>query len=223
MRHSTTLLERGSAWFAVAPRIDRPAFVVLAGDTKVRVLGTKFRVARSANNDHVAVEVDHGVVEVQFRGSLKRIGAHESWSSERPDEVGTVPTTTASLDPDDIELAPNPTRRPTKKPTKVEPKPDVKPEVKPEKPDTKVELDDERTKYDRLTTLEKRDPKAAMVGYLELSQRSGKWAANALFAAGRLAADRNDPKAKTLLTVYLRRFPNGGNVADARELLTRLK
>jgi hypothetical protein len=213
LRSSGTLLERGSAWFAVAPRIDRPAFVVLAGDTKVRVLGTKFRVARNEKNDHVAVEVDHGTVEVQFRGSLKRINAHETWTSERPDEVAPT-TTTAAADPDVIELAP--TRRPVKKAEKkVEPKIDDKPDTK------KVELDDERAKYDRLSALEKRDPNGAIAGYLELSQRSGPWAANALYAAGRLAADRNDARATTLLTVYLRRFPTGPNAEDARRLLAR--
>jgi len=45
----------------------------------------------------------------------------------------------------------------------------------------------------------------------------------ALYAAGRLAADRKDRRAATFLTIYLRRFPNGANAEDARNLLARLK
>ena len=62
-----------------------------------------------------------------------------------------------------------------------------------------------------------------MKGYLELSQGSTTWSAVALFAAGRLAADRHDPRAQTLLSIYLHRFSAGANATDASELLTRLK
>src|SRR6185295_13247955 len=60
MRHDrpTTVLERGAATFAVAPRGERPPFVVLAGDATVRVIGTKFRVARTPT-DRISVEVEH--------------------------------------------------------------------------------------------------------------------------------------------------------------------
>jgi hypothetical protein len=221
MRSSATVLERGSAWFAVAPRVDRPAFVVLAGDTKVRVVGTRFRVSRA--EELVAVDVDHGVVEVQFRGSLIQVRANESWSSERPEAVS--PLKTAAITQPQPPPEPEPELAPSKLQPKITPKPEPKkPEPKPEpRPEPKPEaLEDERTKYERLTALEKRDPSAAMAGYLELSQRSGAWAANALYAAGRLAVDRRDPRAKTLLTVYVRRFPAGPNVADARALLARL-
>ncbi|HWO17543.1 MAG TPA: FecR family protein [Kofleriaceae bacterium] len=84
-RRAGALLERGAAWFSVAPRGERAAFVVTAGDTVVRVVGTKFRVARSGEDASVAVE--HGTVEVRFRGATTRLGAGEQWTSRRPDEV----------------------------------------------------------------------------------------------------------------------------------------
>ena len=62
---------------------------------------------------------------------------------------------------------------------------------------------------------------AALAGYLALSSGNSAWASVALYAAGRLAADRHDPSARSLLETYLRRFPNGANAGDARDLLTR--
>lgn len=67
------------------------------------------------------------------------------------------------------------------------------------------------------------EPRRALAEYRKLADRGGKWAAPALFAAGRLAAELGDKKsARRLLDRYLRRYPQGGNAADARELLARL-
>jgi hypothetical protein len=82
--------------------------------------------------------------------------------------------------------------------------------------------DADRAKFEWLAALEAREPAAALAGYLELSRVSSRWAEVGLFAAGRLAADRNDPRAAGLLEIYVRRFPNGANVDDARKLLGRL-
>lgn len=76
----TALLERGAAWFSVAPRGDRPAFEVHAGDMIVRVIGTRFRVAR--DGERASVSVDHGVVEVRFRGRALRLSDGQSWSTD---------------------------------------------------------------------------------------------------------------------------------------------
>lgn len=81
----TALLEHGAATFAIAPRGDRPPFVVLAGDLQVRVIGTRFRVVREG--EHSEVSVDHGTVEVTFRGSDVRVGAHQHWTSDDPNRV----------------------------------------------------------------------------------------------------------------------------------------
>ncbi len=226
-----TVLERGAAWFAVAPRIDRPPFVVLAGDATVRVLGTRFHVARL--DDRVTVEVDHGVVEVQFRGRLHILKDHQTWSSEAPERVTLLaladPAQRAPIAP--VKPAPTPDLpavKPAIKPTpqlrKPAPTPDVpavKPAIKPTSELPKPDLD--QAKFEQLSVLEKSNPQAAMTGYLALSQRSSRWAANALYAAGRLAADRKDPRATTLLAIYVRRFPSGANVEDARALLARLQ
>lgn len=96
------LLEQGAAWFAVAPRGDRPAFEVRAGDTIVRVVGTRFRVAR--DGEHAEVTVDHGTVEVRFRGRALRLSDGQSWSSDHPNDVRSA----AGQPEPDIELDPAP-------------------------------------------------------------------------------------------------------------------
>ncbi len=92
----TALLEKGAAWFSVAPRGDRPAFEVRAGDTIVRVIGTRFRVAR--DGERADVTVDHGSVEVRYRGRALRVTDGQSWSSSKPAEV--VPTTATQPEPE---------------------------------------------------------------------------------------------------------------------------
>lgn len=198
-----TILERGAAWFSVAPRVDRPPFTVLAGDTTVRVLGTRFRVAR--HDDRVTVEVDHGRVEVQLRDRVQILGANQHWSSEAPERVET------DLPP------PPPPPPPPVKPTIPDPVP-----VVPKPADPKPRVDDQ-ARFEQLSVLEKKDPQAAITGYLEIAQRGSKWAPIALFAAARLAADRKDPRAEQLLTSYLKRFPKHANADDALELLARIK
>ena len=220
--HPATVLERGAAVFTVAPRGEHPPFVVVAGDATVRVIGTKFRVSRS--DERIGVEVEHGIVEVQFHGSVVRLRDHERWSSEHPREAAPIQTAAATPAPDPIEMPVVPRQVTTPaKPDRIDhdktPKTDKTPDtmVKPEA------VDKDRVKFERLSTLETKNPTAAIIGYLELSQTSGRWAANALYAAARLAADREDPRAETLLTVYLRRFPTGANVDDARGLLAGLR
>ena len=66
---------------SVAPRGDRPAFEVHAGDVIVRVVGTRFRVAR--DGEHARVTVDHGAVEIRFRGRALRLADGQSWSTDQ--------------------------------------------------------------------------------------------------------------------------------------------
>ena len=101
MRHEaerpTVTLEHGGAWFTVAPRLSRPAFIVRAGDATVRVVGTKFRVSRSG--EQIAVEVERGLVDVNFRGSEVAIGAGRRWSSDAPGQIGALAAAAPAVDP----------------------------------------------------------------------------------------------------------------------------
>jgi hypothetical protein len=81
-----------------------------------------------------------------------------------------------------------------------------------------------RQRFEAARRLEARAPAAALRQYLELAQGTDSWAANALFAAARLALDQGrSSEARTLLDSYLERFPGGNNAEDARALLRRLR
>lgn len=249
--HPLVLLERGAARFTVAPRVQRPAFIVRAGDATVRVVGTQFRVARS--EERISVSVERGLVNVEFRGSVVPVGAGQRWSSDAPTRTAAIAATAAATPPA-VAASAGP---------KVEPAPEPEPEIempgsaeatpgghakppahRPKRPagsadahgdagaDVRIEPtptvpavaqdDRDRAEYDRLAALEPRSPEAALKGYMALGRGNSRWAAPALYAAARLAVDLHDPRAATFLAIYLQRFPGGANAADARKLLARL-
>jgi transmembrane sensor len=239
--HPTITLERGGAWFTVAPRLSRPAFIVRAGDAMVRVVGTRFRVLRT--EERIAVEVDHGLVDVNFRGSEVAVGAGQRWSSDAPrliiaaaappagEPVPPPVPATATPDPDVPAAAPDGAPAPARPhPPARSGSPahasagsaDARPESPPGAP-TAPQVDRDRAEYDRLAALEATSPGAALDGYRALARGTSRWADPALFAAARLAVDRHDVRAETLLGIYLQRFPSGANAADARQLLVRLR
>lgn len=81
---------------------------------------------------------------------------------------------------------------------------------------------DAAARFDRATRLEATSPDAALRIYRDLSQKAGPWAPNALYAAGRLEVERHRmQRGRALLERYLKRYPQGANAADARELLER--
>ncbi|MGE0403210.1 MAG: FecR domain-containing protein [Kofleriaceae bacterium] len=194
----SVLVERGAVDFTVAPR-ERDTFVVRAGDVVVRVVGTQFRVARY--EERVTVAVERGLVDVQFRGEVHHLSAGQSWST---------PEQTASV------LAPPPAPEPIAADEPPANGSGARPKA------TVVQKDAEQATFERLAALERKSPELAIQGYLEMSKTSSKWSANALFAAGRLAFDRKDKRARNFLTIYLKRFPRGANAEDARDLLSRL-
>jgi hypothetical protein len=239
--HPTVTLERGAAWFTVVPRLSRPTFIVRAGDAMVRVVGTRFRVLRT--EERIAVEVDHGLVDVNFRGSEVAIGAGQRWSSDAPrlivaaaaaPRAEPVPPPVPSTAAPDLEVpaappegAPAPARphhpaRPGSPAHAAAGSPDARPEPPPTQA-TAPQVDRDGAEYDRLAALEATSPGAALAGYLALARGTPRWADPALFAAARLAVDRHDARAETLLGIYLQRFPGGANAADARQLLVRLQ
>ncbi len=78
--------------------------------------------------------------------------------------------------------------------------------------------------YESAAQLEAQNPDGALATYKKLAGGGGAWAANALFAAGRLQAHRGrNADAARLLDEYLLRFPNGANAADARELRAKVR
>jgi hypothetical protein len=79
-------------------------------------------------------------------------------------------------------------------------------------------------RYESAEQIERKDPDGALRAYLALARGDDAWAQDALFAAGRLQADRGAPADATrLLEEYLRRFPRGSNTQDARALRDSLR
>lgn len=194
------VLERGKVDCEVEPRNGRPPFVVLAGDVRVRVVGTHFDVTRTGES--VAVHVDHGAVEVTSGARIQVLHDGESWpAAPPPAESAEAPKT-----PETPSSAPPPAHAP---PRTAAPARDPNADQKA---------------FERASSLEVRDADASLATYKRLGAGSGPWAAPALFAAGRLAADRGrTAEARALLGDYLARFPNGPNAADARRLLGNLR
>jgi hypothetical protein len=82
----------------------------------------------------------------------------------------------------------------------------------------------EQQRYEAAARLEASDPDAALAGYRDLARGRSAWAGNALYAVARLAHERGDRDgARRAANDYLRRFPRGANVADARALLSRIR
>lgn len=192
------VLDRGSVTCEVAPRAGRPPFVVQAGDVNVRVIGTHFTVRRTG--DSGGVQVDRGVVEVRARGEVTLVRAGASWPPQSsPVLTESNPVGRAADDVPDRDPAPGPRSSVTSKPPSLQ------------------EL------YETATAFEGRRPDRSIAIYKEIAKGNGPWAANALFAQGRLEADRGHrAEARILLLEYLKRFSRGANAEDARQLLERL-
>ena len=213
------IVEQGAAWFAVEPRGSRPPFVVLAGDTRVRVIGTRFKVARS--EERVEVTVDHGIVEIGYHGDVTRVANGQHWSSDAP---STVLGITEVVPPAPVQTQTQTQPQTQTLPAVQAPTHHVQTSVTPATSAGSAAANDrDALKYAELARLEASAPDSAMAGYLSLSKGSGRWAQVALYAAGRLAADRREARATTFLEIYLHRFPHGANADDARQLLARLK
>jgi TolA-binding protein len=78
-RGATIVLERGRAGFHVAPRRQSAAFTVVAGSAVVRVVGTRFEVAREG--EAIEVVVREGEVDVRYLGQVHRVSAGSQWRS----------------------------------------------------------------------------------------------------------------------------------------------
>ena len=244
-RGLVVVLDRGKVTCEVAPRGARPAFVVQAGDVRVRVIGTRFTVTRVHDDgrDTAKVEVAHGVVEVSAHGTMTMVRSGETWPAGTTADLSVVPTDapltqaptptpTVSADDPTQPKPSNGAKRPTPNATTSRPSapitndpytapaPTTEPAVLPPPSPSPSP----RQLYEQAAQLESRDPSRALAIYRELAAAGGAWGMNALFAQGRLQADRgNRGEARRLLNDYLSRYPRGPNAADARALLDRLK
>lgn len=209
------VLDRGSVACQVSPRAGRPPFVVQAGAVRVRVIGTRFRVARL--DESARVEVTEGVVEVNSGAETFLVPAGEVW----PKTV-VVPSTATLPQPSLALTAPEPTSKPA--PTTS---PSAKPVVASASASSAAPSATTATPqelYESAARLEAKDPAKAIALYRQVEVGGGPWAANALYAHGRLEAERgNRAEAKRLLEDYGKRFPKGPNAADCRSLLLQLK
>jgi len=246
------VLERGHVEFEVAPRRGRPSFVVQAGEARVSVTGTHFTVDRGVSNERgVHVDVESGSVEVSTPGEIVNVRAGEQWPSARENgEVSMVPPTprwgpptepsqteapastrpsrrgaasasrAAEVDPDDFvsgRAAPEPRMATASTPAQTETQPTAESLAE-------TQALSRRALFESAARLESSHPGTSLAQYGELARGTDPWAANALFAAGRLEADRGmQEAARRTLEEYLTRFPRGANAADARDLLNRLK
>lgn len=90
-------------------------------------------------------------------------------------------------------------------------------------PSSPVPAPSPREVYESASRLEASRPDLAVSMYRDLAARGGPWGMNALFAQGRLQADRGHvTEARRALQEYLARYPSGPNADDARQLLERL-
>ena len=85
--HTQLAIESGAALFSVAPRGQGPAFVVRAGDVRVEVVGTRFRVERVGESARVAAY--EGVVRVVAAGTSSLLHAGETWPQRDADTAST--------------------------------------------------------------------------------------------------------------------------------------
>jgi hypothetical protein len=199
-------LDSGRVECDVTPRRGRPPFVVEAGSVEVRVVGTHFVVARVGES--VGVDVQRGQVEVTSNGQRSLVSAGSHWPS-LPEVSLQAPAPAAS--------GPAPARDANSARATVEPRTAPVPlrgtsSLSP------------RDQYEAASRLEAEQPAAAITLYRELAHQGGAWGENALFAVGRLEADRGDQEeARRLLREYLARYPLGPNANDAHQLLDRLR
>ncbi len=217
------VVDRGSIVCQVRARAHDAPVIVQAGETRVRVVGTRFRVVRFG--EAARVQVQEGVVEVSARGSSLRVRAGEEWPAApalgepaEPSEALVVPSATLPP-PDGTKRASATPARPgaatARSRSSSAPAEETAP---PEAPSSRQSV------FEQAALLERSDPVQASKLYASLESRGDSWAQNALYARGRLEATRgNRAEARRLLERYLERFPNGSNAEDARAVLSRLR
>ncbi|MGQ0621083.1 MAG: FecR family protein [Panacagrimonas sp.] len=90
------LIARGEAFFEVKPDASRP-FLVTAGDSEVRVLGTRFSVRRD-DESQLRVLVSEGRVEVRRHQQVAVLTANQQISSSRDDGLSGITPAQPEID-----------------------------------------------------------------------------------------------------------------------------
>ena len=230
------VLDRGSVTCEVAPRHGRPPFVVQAGDVRVTVVGTRFSVSR--NEESATVSVEHGTVEIASPTERVLVTGGESWPKpaapvveepappakptrqHKPTAQTQTQTQTQTRTPTQTWTR---TRTEERTPTE-QPAPTEKPTVPVTPPAAPGHNNVREQRYEYAAQLEARDPQQSITIYRVLAAGDDAWAQNALYAYGRLEADRHHrSEALRLLREYLDRFPQGVNARDARQLIDKLR
>ncbi|HSY24232.1 MAG TPA: FecR domain-containing protein [Polyangiaceae bacterium] len=217
----SVLLDTGRVECDVAPRHGRPPFLVEAGAVEVRVIGTHFVVTRAG--EAVTVAVQRGRVEVISGQGHAFVDAGSQWPLVAPAQAAPAPGPVAQA----IGTEPAPAPDPIARPPVAEARAASGSSATSAGPGTAMAASprmSSRERYDAASKLEAQKPEAAMAIYGELARQGGAWGMNALFAEGRLEADRGrQSEATHLLEEYLARYPFGPNAEDARRLLARMR
>ncbi len=213
-------LEQGEVRCAVAPRGERPPFVVLAADVRVEVVGTRFTVRR--DGQVVGVAVEEGTVRVTRAGEARLVKAGGSWPAVTAGAAAETEAETEAEAEAETETETETETEPemTMAPVRVAPKAAKRESA----PVEKAPAVDPAKDYTHAAEIEGSRPGEALAIYKRLAPGGGTYGQMALFAQGRLESDLGHKDvARRLLTEYLRRYPNGLNAPVARQLLTKLR
>jgi hypothetical protein len=221
------VMDRGSVVYQVASRSSDSPVIVQAGDARVRVLGTRFRVTRL--EESARVEVQEGVVEVSARGRVVQVRAGEAWAPEATEAAPRlpVPPVEPALREDEGpsgSASPNRATPPSARARNAPAAAARPPEAPAPSSSPKETMPSRQAVFEQATVLERSEPQRAAELYRSIDSGSDSWAQNALYARGRLEASLgNRAEARRLLQRYLERFPRGHNADDARAVLKRLR
>lgn len=220
-------LATGKANFDVT-RVGGRAFRVHAGIVQVKVLGTRFEVAKTPRKEgtHIQVAVARGVVEVQRQdgtGGIRRLNAGETWSALIPSHSVSQPS--AALAP----ASANTVRGAAAAPTEA-----VRPAVaRPEAPGQQVRPDlfsperapprsvaENAREIRRLAREEKRDARARAAALA----RERALNSATLFKRGNLARRTGQThEAADAYAELLKRFPDDGRAGLVAFELGRIR
>jgi hypothetical protein len=227
------VLERGAAQFSVAKRGRRPAFVVQAGDVRVEVIGTRFRVERQA--DSARVDTYEGVVRVTAAGHSRSLRRGEHWTVSDhvaaplpvvlPEAAAGAQTSDASAKLPATRAGNHASSLPPSGAALKKPRAGASSRAAAQLPPVEEVARDERSRrvFEQAAALEVSDAQHALRLYRSLTAQSDGWAANALYAIGRLELERGDHlAARADLQRYLAQYPRGASASDARALLARV-